>query len=132
MLDDNDTCLITKKFWKYVQSKTKSTRIPETIWYDKCRTKPIDQANMFSQFFYDQFSEQRKYDIDIDMNIANDQFNDIEVHALDVLLLLKNINPDGIHGMVLKNCSASLATPLAKLFKLPYMTGMAVYLKIGN
>ena len=50
-------------------------------------------------------------------------------HALDVLLLLKNINPskaagpDDIHGMVLKNCSASLATTLTKLFKLSYMTG---------
>ena len=46
-----------------------------------------------------------------------------------MLLLLKNINPskaagpDGIHGMVLKNCAASLATPLTKLFNISYVTG---------
>ena len=29
--DESDTTLISKKFWKYVKSKTNSTRIPETV-----------------------------------------------------------------------------------------------------
>ena len=33
VVDDTDPALISKKFWKYVKSKTKSTRIPETVWY---------------------------------------------------------------------------------------------------
>ena len=78
VIDDDDTCLISKKIWSEVQAKTKPTRIPETIWHDKYfRTKPIDQAKMINQFFYDQFSEKSKYDIDIDINITSDQFNDI-------------------------------------------------------
>ena len=36
--------LISKFFWKHVESKTKSIRILETAWYKakgECRTKPI-------------------------------------------------------------------------------------------
>ena len=43
--------------------------------------------------------------------------------------LLQNLDPnkaqgpDNIHGKILKNCSKSLATPLAYLFNLSYTTG---------
>ena len=73
----------------------------------KFRSKPIDQANLFNEFFFDQFSLESKYDIEIDME-SNDRFFDVKFHELDVLLLLKDINPsktagpDGIYGMVLK------------------------------
>ena len=46
VVDDTDPALIviSKKFWKYVKSKTKSTRIPETVWYkNRFRNKTIDQ-----------------------------------------------------------------------------------------
>ena len=45
------------------------------------------------------------------------------------LWLLKNVKagkaagPDGIHGMVLKNCAASLAKPLTSLFNISFVTG---------
>ena len=60
------------------------------------------------KFFSDQFSDKGilyKCDIDIDMN----QFSDLKFNELDVLLLLKDTNPNKaagpvrIHGMVLKN-----------------------------
>ena len=127
--DESDTSLISKKFWKYVKSKTNSTRIPETVWYkNKFRSKPIDQANLFNEFFSDQFSLESKYDIEIDME-SNDQFFDVKFHELDVLLLLKDINPsktagpDGIHGMVLKNCASTLAKPLTIMFNISFVTG---------
>ena len=127
--DDTDPSLISKKFWKYVKSKTKSTRIPETVWYnDKFRTNMLDQADLFNEFFYAQFSDKSNYDIDIDMN-HNNSFFDIKFHELDVMLLLKEINPskaagpDGLHGMVLKNCAASLAKPLTAIFNVSYVTG---------
>ena len=127
--DESDTSLITKKFWKYVKSKTNSTRIPETVWYkNKFRSKPIDQENLFNQSFFDQFSLESKYDIEIDME-SNDRFFDVTFHELDVLLLLKDINPsktaglDGIHGMVFKNCASTLAKPLTIMFNISFVTG---------
>ena len=113
--DESDTSLISKKFWKYVKSKTNSTRIPETVRYKyQFRRKSIDQANLFNEFFFDKFLLESKYDIEIDME-SNDRFFDVKFRELDVLLLLKDINPsktagsDGIHGMVLKNCASTLA-----------------------
>ena len=127
--DDTDPSLISKKFWKYVKSKTKSTRIPETVWYkDKFRNDSQEQADLFNEFFFSQFSSESKYDIDISFN-ANDRFSSIKFHELDVLLLLKEINPskaagpDGLHGMVLKNCAAALSKPLTTLFNISYVTG---------
>ena len=57
------------------------------------------------------------------------KFFDLKLHELDVLLLLRDINPskaagpDGIHGMVLKHCAASLAKPLTAMFNISFVTG---------
>ena len=131
--DESDPSLISKKFWKHVKSKSKSTRIPETVRYGKCfRNDPADQANLFNKFFFEQFSNESKYDIDIKMG-PNDQFRDLRFHELDVQILLKNINPgksagpDGIHGAVLKNCAVSLAKPLTMLYNISFVTGLIPY-----
>ena len=56
---------------------------------------------------------------------SNDRFFDVKFHELDVLLLLKDINPsktaspDEIHGMVLKNCASTLAI----MFNISFVTG---------
>ena len=127
--DDTDPALISKKFWTHVKSKSKSTRIPETVRYgERFRSNPTDQANIFNEYFYDQFSESSDYNIDIDMN-RDGRFMDLRFHRHDVYLILKHINPskaagpDGIHGNVLKNCAASLALPLSILFNLSFSTG---------
>ena len=127
--DSDDTALISKKFWRYVKSKNKSTRIPETIKYGKkFRNKPVDQANLFNEYFFAQFSVESSYDIDINFN-PNENLNTLNFHALDVFLILKGMNaskaagPDNIHGIVLKNCAASLAKPLSLLFNTSYNTG---------
>ena len=50
-VDESDPSLISKKFWKYVKSKSKLSRIPETIRFKtRYRTKPLDQANLFNEF----------------------------------------------------------------------------------
>ena len=60
---------------------------------------------------------------------SNDRFFDVKFHELDVLLLLKDINPsktagpDGIHGMVLNNCASTLAKPLTIMFNISFVTG---------
>ena len=41
--DSSDMSLISKKFWKHVKSKCKSSRIPETMKFgDQFRYKPLD------------------------------------------------------------------------------------------
>ena len=128
--DETDPALISKKFWKHVKSKTKSTRIPETVWYkDRFRTNPLDQANLFNEYFSDQFSDKSQYSTQIDMD-NNNSFIDLKFHELDVLLLLRKINPskaagpDGLHGMILKNCAPSLAKPLTILFNISFVSGI--------
>ena len=136
VVDDTDPALISKKFWKYVKSKTKSTRIPENVWYkNRFRNKTIDQANLFNEYFSNQFSQESHYDIDIDMRNDNNFIN-LKFQELDVLLLLKNINPskaagpDGILGMVLKNCAPSLAKPLTIMFNIYFL--LVLYQMIGT
>ena len=126
VVDESDPSIVSKKFWKYVKSKSKSTRIPETMNYkNRYRTKPVDQANLFNEYFYEQFCDESSYDIDINMSTEN-YFMDLTFHSLDVLLLLKEVHsskaagPDGIHGMVLKN---PLAKPLTTLFNISFVTG---------
>ncbi|MCP4461126.1 MAG: hypothetical protein GY816_24360, partial [Cytophagales bacterium] len=126
--DDSDPGLISKRFWSYVKSKSKCTRIPETVYHgSRFRSNLSDQANLFNNYFYDQFSDDSSYDIDI--NYYDDQFSDLRFDGHDVFLILKAINtskaagPDGIHGKVLKNCAGSLAYPLSILFNVSFATG---------
>ena len=122
--DESDPALISKKFWSYVKSKCKSARIPETVHYEeRYRSNCSEQAEMFNEYFSKQFSEPSVYDTDIDFK------NACALNNLDVLLILKSTNPskaagpDGIHGMILKNCACSLAKPLTMLFNQVYVTG---------
>ena len=128
MVDSDDTALITKKFWSYVKSTSKSTRIPESVNYEgQLRHNHKDQANLFNEFFFKQFSDPSMYDPDIDY--SNDSNFDIDFDHRIVRKHLREVNsnkaqgPDGIHGKILKNCAVGLAYPLSLLFKLSYNTG---------
>ena len=127
--DENDPALISKKFWTHLKSTNKSTRIPESMYYNsRYRNNPKDQATLFNQFFADQFSEASSYDIDIDWH--NDEDNDIDFNISKVRNLLKLVKPrkasgpDRIHGLVLKNCAFGLAYPLSKLYQVSYNSGI--------
>ncbi|MCP4459413.1 MAG: hypothetical protein GY816_15540, partial [Cytophagales bacterium] len=126
--DELDPSLISKRFWSHVKSKSKSTRIPETVRYrSRFRSNPADQATLFNEFFFDQFSTESNYNIDIDYE--NDVFSDLVFSSDEIFNLLRSLNPskaagpDGIHGMVLKRCAYSLAYPLSILFNISYATG---------
>ena len=128
LLDDEDTSLITKKFWSYVKAKSNAHRIPECVQYSGVlRNDRKEQAELFNSFFYDQFSTRSNYDIAIDW--ANDSRFDIIFDKSEVEYLLSNINPNkaqgpgGIHGRILKMCSHSLADPLCHIYKLSYNSG---------
>ena len=64
--DDQDSNLITKKFWSYVKATSKNTRIPELIHLDEVqRNSPLEQADLFNSFFYQQFSTPSNYDVPV-------------------------------------------------------------------
>ena len=130
VVDSSDPALISKKFWRHVKSQSKSTRIPETIKSGhRFRKKAIDKANLFNEYFYSQFSEASSHEIDIEMNNYAKGFMDLRFHVVDVLLILKELNPskaagpDGIDCIILKNCAASIAKPLTLLFNASFVTG---------
>ena len=128
MYNTDDPALITKKFWSHCKFTSKSQRLPESMYLKNCyRNNPLDKANMFNNYFFEQFSESSAYDIDIDW--TNDVSFEISFCHRKIRKLLSNINsnkafgPDGIHGKILKNCAVSLAYPLSKLFRLSYNNG---------
>ena len=129
LYNDDDPDLITKKFWSHVKSKNLSHRIPDCMHRNNTyRNKPLDKAELFNEYFYEQFSDASQYDVDIDW-VNDATLNDIDFSLHRIQKLLSNINPnkacgpDGIHGRILKNCPQSLAQPLSILFKLSYNTG---------
>ena len=128
MYNSDDPAVITKKFWSHLKHTSNSHRLPEQMYLNDCyRNDPMSQANLFNNFFSEQFSDRSSYDIHIDY--TSDENFDIEFCHRKIRKLLANINanksfgPDLIHGKVLKNCAMSLAYPLALLFKLSYNTG---------
>ena len=91
---------------------------------DTFRNKPYEKAELFNNYFYEQFSGPSNYNTDI--NFSNDQVFDIDFNRNRVHKHLSNINSNkasGIHGKILKNCSESLAYPLLLLLKVSYNTG---------
>ena len=128
LYNSEDPALITKKFWSHVKSFSKSHRLPECMHLnDTFRNSPKDKAELFNNYFYQQFSTPSRYDIDIDW--SNDQLFDIDFSPERIINLLKEVNPnkangpDGIHGQVLKHCARSLAPPLSVIFTLSYNSG---------
>ena len=127
--DDEDSGLITKKFWGYVKATANNTRIPELVHFDEShKSNPLDQAELFNTFFYRQFSEASEYNINVDLN--DPESFKIDFSKTCIQNMLKSINPnkamgpDKIHGRVLKSCSMSISKPLSILFKKTYYGGI--------
>ena len=79
-------------------------RIPELVHLDNSfKSKPLDQAELFNKFFYDQFSEPSLYDTNVDHSNSQDFF--IDFNASRVFSILSDLNPnkalgpDKIHGL---------------------------------
>ena len=57
LYNEDDPGLITKEFWSHVKSNSKSSRLPETMHLDDTfRNKPSEKAELFNNYFYEQFS----------------------------------------------------------------------------
>ena len=128
-LCDRNRNQLTKKFCSNVKSASKSTRIPETVFVKGTASfDPKTKADMFNNFFYNQFYSTSNYDIDIDFNIDESFEIDFNVDKVNDILTNLDSNkaqgPDNIHGLVLKKCASALAKPLSIIFKLVYNTGI--------
>ena len=56
--DDKDLALVSKKYYGHLKSTSGSSSIPETINYGcRFRSKPQDKAELFNNFFADQFAD---------------------------------------------------------------------------
>ena len=128
LFDNSNPRVLTKKFWSYVKSSSNSSRIPEHVYYEKVSAaNSIKKANLFNDFFFNQFSESSKYDVDV--NFSNREFHSFRFNILTVTNILKNIDvnkspgPDGIAGIVLKKCASNLSYPLSILFDISFSTG---------
>ena len=89
---DDDLCpdAITKKFWSFVKSSSKSSRLPQTMVYkNRFRNNSLDIASLFNDFFYDQFTEHSRYDLNIEYD--NDPFINFKIYHSIVRKLLLNI-----------------------------------------
>ncbi|NQZ52356.1 MAG: hypothetical protein HRT95_19945, partial [Moritella sp.] len=125
--NENDPELVNKKFWTYVKSHSNSHRIPEVVTFNSTsRKKSADKADLFNEFFYQQFSERSTYNIGIDFR-SNSFDIDFNPYRIKSILLKINPNkaqgPDEIHGSILKNCASTLAKPLSILFGKSYSSG---------
>ena len=72
---------------------------------DTFRNKPSEKAELFNNYFYEQFSDPSNYNTYIDF--SNDQVFDIDFNRNREHKHLSNINS----GVIFKNCSKSLAYP---------------------
>ena len=91
LYNDDDPELITKKFWTHRKSKTTSHRIPETMHRNNTyRNKSVDKAELFNDFFCDQFSDPSNYDIDIDF-VNDATINNIDFNISRIQSLLANL-----------------------------------------
>ena len=98
------------------------------------RNKPIDKANLFNRYFYEQFSKPSNYNIGIDWH--NDHIFELDFNSSRIQKLLFQMNPnktcgpDGIPGQILKNVVIAWHIHFPSFSK--YRTIQVVFLKIGR
>ena len=63
---------------------------------DCIRSEPGEIANLFNKHFYDQFSNESTYEIDIDF--TNDPFSNLTFDEFSIFNFLKQINPNKSRG----------------------------------
>ena len=105
-----------------------STRIPTTMNFGKKgRTKDKDVANSFNSYFFEQFSNPSKFDIEIDY--SNDPSCDTIFNEKLIFdhLIRTNVNkaagPDKIDSKLTKFCAKGLARPLSILYNKIFTSG---------
>ena len=96
-LCDSNRNKLAKKFWSHIKSASKNTRVPDTVYLGcKSSSDTKVKVNMFNKFFYDQFSEASRYDIDI--SFESDNNFDIDFNIDKIRDILRNIDCNKAQG----------------------------------
>ncbi|XP_076036825.1 uncharacterized protein LOC143022485 [Oratosquilla oratoria] len=132
-----------KAFWKYIQSKTKSSVSVRELYMNAektLRTKnDKEKANILGEFFSSVFTQEPEGEIPT--LAANDvpemppfEFTDKEIgKVIDKLQRDKSPGPDGLHPRILKEVKAEIISPLKLIFNSSLQTSkIPVDWKIAN
>ena len=116
--DKSNPNVLTKKFWSYVKSTSNTSRIPTQVHRKEVYANDAKkQADLFNEYFYDQFSAPSAYNTEVDFANYNN-FIDFHFDPDQISNILKDIDtnkspgPDGITGTVLKKCSFSILSAI--------------------
>ena len=130
---DYETNLVTNylqskdpKIFHYIKDLTKSHSLPSCLHMDSTVfEQDLDKANAFNKYFHSVFLHSTYTLPDInELPSASDFLSDITVSSDEVYQALislqpnKASGPDNIGPRILKNCAASLTSPLHHLFLL--------------
>ena len=121
---ERSDCLVN--IFHYLKNITKSHSLPSSLQLDSAVfEEDLDKANALNEYFYSAFSQSTFVLPDTkDLPSVSDSLSDITVTIEDVYQALTSLQPnkasgpDSIGPRILKNCAASLATPLCHLFLL--------------
>lgn len=118
-------------FWQFVNSKKKTNNNPTFLKYrDKSSSDVQMQADLFAEFFATNFNEidnESANEVQSPTIDTNEQFVLDEYTVFDALSNIdttKGLGPDGIHPLLLKNCSALLCRPLSIIFNKSLSSGV--------
>lgn len=119
-----------RRFWSFHSIKTKSRRLPESVFYEGVSTsKPSEQANLFNLHFHSVFS--KPYDLVYGDSHPKEEVNpgsliSVATCPSEVKKILVKLNPnkaagvDSIPARLLKCVANELANPISSLFNLSF------------
>lgn len=119
-------------FWRYVNSKRDNDGKPKFLFYaDKSSHNENEQAELFAEFFKSNYGPlSTEHPVHDSISSA---FNPFELFTLTEQCIFegmmqintkKGVGPDGIHPLILRNCSAILCRPLAVIFNTSLTQGI--------
>ena len=109
-------------FWRFLNSKRNANIAPKSLYLGaRSTTDPLQQAELFAEFFNANFSSTSSSfpvnspninasltPLSLDEHFVFDNLTNIDVK--------KGTGPDGIHPLVLKHCSSIIYGPLTTIF----------------
>ena len=116
-----------KAYWSVLNNflgKRKTPDIPPLIVKDFVVSDFTTNANLFNNFFASQCSPVVNYSTLLNFSYKTQKrVSDIEIKEDDILLIIKNLNPNKAHGWdnvsirMIQRCVKSILTPLKLLFE---------------
>lgn len=117
-----------KSFWKFVNSKRKSSNIPSSVFFgDLESTSMLESCDLFSRHFSSVFSDSAANADEVERAACNvpEGLIDLRTFVVSNMYVVKAVRklkksvspgPDGVPAIIFCRCVAVLADPLARIF----------------